>query len=273
MVERRILPFSLFRIVRGPVLTCFLSRFMLFVYTMELNQIIEKLEALADTKSKDHMARFGILPEQTYGVSLPHLRDIAKQCKRDHELAMQLWDIDTRETRILAAMTAEPSKTVRQLVEAWTLTFNYWEICDQCVMNLFEKLPFAWEIAVEYSSREEEFVKRTGFVIIARLAVSDKKAEDERFDPFFPLILKEAADERNMVKKAVNWALRQIGKRNLHLNRKAIDLALEIKELPSKSARWIASDALRELQSEAVQKRLGKKSRPVRENPKIQAGA
>lgn len=229
---------------------------------MTLTEIIDKLQILANPNSKDQMAKFGILPEHSYGVSTPNLRQIAKKSKRNHELAMQLWDIDTRETRILAAMIAEPAKTDRQLVEAWTLTFDYWEICDQCVMNLFEKLPFAWDIAVEYSSRAEEFVKRTGFVIMARLAVSDKKAVDERFESFFPFILREASDERNMVKKAVNWALRQIGKRNRDLNRKAAALALKIKELPSKSARWIASDALRELQSEAVQKRLVKKIQP-----------
>lgn len=153
---------------------------------MKPEDILKKLQALSNTKSKDHMAKFGITPEKTYGVSLPHLRDIAKQSKRNHQLALQLWDIDTRETRILAAMIAEPQKTDQHLVEKWTLTFDYWEICDQCVMNLFEKLPFAWETAVEYSSREEEFVKRTGFVIIARLAVSDKKAADECFQPFFP---------------------------------------------------------------------------------------
>jgi 3-methyladenine DNA glycosylase AlkD len=226
---------------------------------MVLQEIIKKLEELANTKSKDHMAKFGITPESTYGVSIPHLREIAKQSKRNHSLALQLWDIDTRETRILAAMIAEPAKSDPLLVEQWTLTFDYWEICDQCVMNLFEKLPFAWEKAIEYSSREEEFVKRTGFVLMARLAVSDKKAADTAFLPFFPLILKEAMDERNMVKKAVNWALRQIGKRNLVLNGKAIALALEMNQLESKSARWIASDALGELQSDAVQKRLAEK--------------
>lgn len=223
---------------------------------MTKEDILKTLESLSNSKSKEQMAKFGITPGQTYGVSIPHLRDIAKQSKRNHDLALQLWDIDTRETRILAAMIAEPQKTDRSLVEQWTLAFDYWEICDQCVMNLFEKLPFAWDLAVEYSSRQEEFVKRTGFVIMARLAVSDKKAEDKRFEPFLPLILKEATDDRNMVKKAVNWALRQIGKRNLNLNGKAIALGLHLKELDSKSARWIASDALRELQSDAVQKRL-----------------
>ncbi|MCP4149957.1 MAG: DNA alkylation repair protein [bacterium] len=226
---------------------------------MKLEDIIKKLEEFSNTKSKDHMAKFGISPEHTYGVSIPHLRDIAKLSKRNHALALQLWEIDTRETRILAAMIAEPEKTDHLLVEKWTLSFDYWEICDQCVMNLFEKLPFAWETAVEYSSREEEFVKRTGFVIMARLAVSDKKAGENCFDPFFPLILKESTDERNMVKKAVNWALRQIGKRNIPLNHKAIALGQKIRALPDKCARWIAADALRELQSDAVQNRLAKK--------------
>jgi 3-methyladenine DNA glycosylase AlkD len=228
---------------------------------MKLEEIIKMLEAAANTKSKDHMEKFGVAPGNSYAVSLPYLRTIAKLSKRNHPLALQLWAMNIRETRILAAMIAEPAKTDPLLVNKWSLTFDNWEICDQCVMNLFEKLPFAWDKAVEFSSREEEFVKRTGFVIMARLGISEKKADDVRFDPFFPLILREATDERNMVKKAVNWALRQIGKRNLSLNKKAVALARDIKALPNKSARWIASDALRELQSDAVIKRLEKKSR------------
>jgi 3-methyladenine DNA glycosylase AlkD len=144
-------------------------------------------------------------------------------------------------------------------MEKWVLDFDYWEICDQCCMNLFEKTGFAYEKAIEWSLRDEQFVKRAGFVLMARLAVSDKKADDSRFEQFFPMMLREADDERNFVKKAVNWALRQIGKRNLGLNEKAIETAMEIQKIDSKSARWIASDAIRELSGEAVQKRLRKK--------------
>ncbi|MCP4219051.1 MAG: DNA alkylation repair protein [bacterium] len=226
---------------------------------MTYREIIATLKSLSNTKSIDHMVKFGITPEKTYGVSIPHLRTIAKTVGRNHALALQLWEQDNRETRILAAMLAEPSKVTPQLIESWTLCFSYWEICDQCVMNLFEKTPLAWEIAVEYAGRPEEFIKRTGFVIIARLAVSDKRAGDDVFLPFFPLIVNGSTDERNMVKKAVNWALRQIGKRNLLLNQKAVEIAREVRQIDSPAARWIAADALKELQSDAVHQRLLKK--------------
>ncbi len=137
-------------------------------------------------------------------------------------------------------------------MEKWVADFDSWDVCDQCIMNLFEDVDLAWDKAVEWSRREKEFEKRAGFVMMARLAVSDKKATDERFVNFFPIIKREADDDRNFVKKALNWALRQIGKRNPALNNKAIDVAKEIEALDSKSAKWIAKDALRELKSEAV---------------------
>lgn len=226
---------------------------------MDFKDIIEKLKMLSDTKSVEGMAKFGITPGKAFGVSLPYLREIAKKTNRNHELALKLWEQDTRETRILAAMIAEPDKVTNELIDKWAKAFNYWEICDQCVMNLFEKTEFAWTKAVEYSTKEEEFIKRTGFVLMARLAVSDKKAKDKKFESFLPLIKREAMDNRKMVKKAINWALRQIGKRNLNLNEKAIGIAKEIQKIESSSAKWIASDALLELQSEAVQKRLCQK--------------
>jgi len=141
-------------------------------------------------------------------------------------------------------------------MERWVKDFDYWEICDQCCMNLFEKTKLAYQKCAQWSSREEEFVKRAGFVLMARLAVSDKKADDERFERLLPLIKREASDDRNLVKKAVNWALRQIGKRNINLNRTAIETAKKIQEMDSRSARWIAHDTIRELTSDGVQLRL-----------------
>jgi 3-methyladenine DNA glycosylase AlkD len=223
------------------------------------NDIIKQLETLSNQDSIKGMARFGITPEHTFGVSIPNLRKIAREIKTDHELALKLWSSDIRETRILASMIADPQKVIGPLIDNWVIEFDYWEICDQCCMNLFEKTKFAYQKAVEYSAREEEFVKRTGFVLMARLAVSDKKAEDSKFEIFFPFIKKESIDERNFVKKAINWALRQIGKRNLNLNKKAIELAKEIQKIDSKSAKWITSDAIRELTSDDVQRRLKKK--------------
>jgi len=155
-------------------------------------------------------------------------------------------------------MVAEPEKVTEDLMEAWVKDFTSWDVCDQVCSNLFDRTQFAYRKAVEWSKRNEEFVKRSGFVLMATLSVHDKKAKDQDFEKFFPIIIREAVDDRNFVKKAVNWSLRQIGKRNLILNTKAIKLAQELKNIDSKSARWIASNALRELTSEKVQTRLKK---------------
>ena len=202
------------------------------------------------------MARFGINPENTYGVSIPNLRNMAKETGKDHALAQQLWASGIHEARILASMVDDPKMVTEEQMESWVKEFDSWDVCDQCCMNLFEKTGFAYQKAKEWSSNDKEFTKRTAFVLMARLAVSDKKADDALFEPFFPLIKREAGDNRNFVKKAVNWALRQIGKRNRNLNRKAIQTGEDIQRMDSKSARWIAADALRELTSPAVQQRL-----------------
>ncbi|MBU4445604.1 MAG: DNA alkylation repair protein [Candidatus Marinimicrobia bacterium] len=221
-----------------------------------LSEIVSKLKSLANPDTLGFMANYGITPDRAYGVKIPELRRIAKSYRNDHELATALWNHNTRETRILATMIDDPKLLTEMQMEAWALEFDYWEICDQCCMNLFEKHSLAWQVAIEWSTNPDEGKKRAAFVLMARLAVSDKNAVDEKFEPFFPLIVRESIDERNLVKKAVNWALRQIGKRNLSLNQKAITVAREIHDLDSKSARWIANDALRELKSEAVQNRL-----------------
>lgn len=218
--------------------------------------ILEKLRNMGDPKAVEGMARFGINPEGTYGVSVPKLRSLARKIGRSHALAQELWDSGVHEARILASMIDDPEEVTEEQMEAWVRDFDSWDICDQCCMNLFEKTGFAYRKCVEWSSREEEFVKRAGFALMARLAVSDKKAGDERFMEFLPIIKRESVDERNYVKKAVNWALRQIGKRNRELNKAAIKTAEEIRAIDSKSARWIASDALRELTSDKVQRRL-----------------
>ena len=223
---------------------------------MEYEKIIKKLKSLSNPKAITGMARYGITPENTCGVSIPNLRKIAKEEGINRKLAQRLWNTNIRETKILASMIEDPEMVTEEQIEGWVKEFNYWEICDQCCMNLFEKTKFAYKKAIEWSSREKEFIKRAGFVLMARLAVSDKKADDKRFEKFFPVIKREATDNRNYVKKAVNWALRQIGKRNLNLNGKAIKIAKEIQKMDSKIAKWIASDALRELTSDTVQKKL-----------------
>lgn len=225
-------------------------------YRSQDREILKRLKSLSNPKAAEGMSRFGINPERTYGVSIPKLRALAKEIGKDHLLARQLWSSRIHEARILAGMIDEPARVTEAQMERWVKDFDSWDVCDQCCMNLFEKTRFAYRKCVEWSARDEEFVKRAGFVLMARLAVSDKQAADKPFERFLPLIKRESADQRNFVKKAVNWALRQIGKRNLALNRKALATAGELRRMDSGSARWIAADATRELASRAVQKRL-----------------
>jgi len=223
---------------------------------MNTTEILNKLKSLANPESVKGMARFGIKPEKAYGVSIPDLRRLAKQIGKNHDLAGQLWSSGIHEARILAGMIDDPEAVTEVQMESWVADFDSWDVCDQCCSNLFDKTVFAYPKAIEWSARRQEFVKRAGFVLMAVLAVHDKAADDDRFLQFFPIIKREAGDERNFVKKAVNWALRQIGKRNPALNRAAINLGQEIKTIDSRAARWIAGDALRELASEKIQTRL-----------------
>jgi len=222
----------------------------------QCKEIPNKLKSLSDSQAVEGMARFGINPHNTYGVSIPDVRSIAKECGRDHALAKKLWESGIHEARILACMIDKPEEVTERQMENWVKNFDSWDVCDQCCSNLFDKTEYAYSKAFEWSRRNEEFVKRAGFVLMATLAVHDKKAADGEFLKFLPVVKREATDERNFVRKAVNWALRQIGKRNASLNNAAVKTAEEIQRMNPKSAKWIASDALRELTSDAVQKRL-----------------
>ncbi len=223
---------------------------------MHYKDILQKLKSLSNPEAVAGMARFGINPNNTYGVSIPALRKIARETGKDHALGQKLWQSGIHEARILAGMIDEPEKVTEEQMESWAADFDSWDVCDQVCSNLFDKTEFAYRKAHEWSDRKEEFVKRAGFVLMATLAVHDKSAGDEKFLEFLPVIKREATDGRNFVKKAVNWALRQIGKRNLNLNNAAIETAKNIQEIDSKAARWIASDTLRELTGEKVQKKL-----------------
>jgi len=205
------------------------------------------------------MARYGIRTDHALGgSSLYFLRAMAKGLGKDHALALALWSTDVHEARLLATLVEDPQEVTEEQMEAWVADFDSWDICDQCTSNVFSYTSRGWTKAVEWSSREEEFVKRAGFALMAALAVHDKKAENDRFDPFLSVIERESYDDRNYVRKAVNWALRNIGKRNLALNASAVACAERIRAKGTKAGRWISSDALRELRSEAVQKRLVK---------------
>ena len=225
---------------------------------MQYKEIIQQLKSLSNPVAVAGMKRFGIQTKNTFGVSIPHLRKIAKQIGKDHPLAQRLWASGIHEARILASMVDDPKVMTEKQMEKWVKDFGSWDVCDQCCSNLFDKTSLAYRKAVQWSERDEEFVKRAGFVLMAVLAVHDKEMSDREFVKFLPIIKREATDGRNFVKKAVNWALRQIGKRNLNLNGMAIKTAKEIQKIDSKAAKWIASDALRELTSQAIQVKLGK---------------
>jgi len=223
---------------------------------MTNEEIIRKLKSYSNPKNVTGMAKFGINPKNTLGISIPILRQLAKEIGKNHSLALQLWDSGIHEARILAGFIDNPKEVTEKQLESWVKDFDSWDVCDQVCMNLFDRTAYAFQKAVEWSKSDKEFVKRAGFTMMASLAFHDKKATDEKLLQFLPIIKREATDERNFIKKAVNWALRQIGKRNSSLNRQAINTAKEILTLDTKVSKWIASDALRELISESVQKRL-----------------
>jgi len=197
---------------------------------MMLEKYLNQLKSLADPEAAVGMARFGINPDNTLGVSIPTLRKMAKEIGKNHNLAQQFWSSGIHEARILAGMVDDPGEVTVEQMERWAADFDSWDVCDQVCSNLFDKTRFAYQKAHEWSGREEEFVRRAGFVLMAALSVHDKKAEDEKFLEFLPLIKQGSQDERNFVKKAVNWALRQIGKRNMDLNKAAILTANDIQK-------------------------------------------
>ncbi|MGF3553999.1 MAG: DNA alkylation repair protein [Thermoplasmatota archaeon] len=198
-------------------------------------------------------------PQNNLGISIYNLRPLASKIGKNHELALKLWDSGIHDARLLAVFIDDPTQVTSKQMDNWVKDFDSWDVCDQACTSLFDLTPFAWKKVLEWSKCDEEFVKRASFSLIAGLAVHDKKADDSKFEEFFPLIKKESTDDRNYVKKAVNWALRNIGKRNNNLNKKAIETVKEIQKIKSKSAKWIANDAIRELTSKKIQKKIKEK--------------
>jgi 3-methyladenine DNA glycosylase AlkD len=219
-------------------------------------EIILLLKENGNPKNVEGMARFGINPETALGITIAFQRNLAKQISKDHKLAQELWKSGIHEARILSTIIDEPDKVTKSQMDKYVNDFNSWDLCDQCCNNLFWKTDFAIEKSFEWIENEKEFIRRAGFVIIAVLSVHNKQMTNKDFLKYFPLIEKYSVDERNFVKKAINWALRQIGKRNLELNKEAIKLCEKLISLESKSAKWIAKDALRELTSEKTLSRI-----------------
>jgi 3-methyladenine DNA glycosylase AlkD len=215
--------------------------------SVNIANVLAELRLLANPTNVAGMARFGIVGQNLLGISMVQLRAIAKRTGRDHALAEKLWASGIFEARILAALVAEPAQLTRQQANAWAKDFESWADCDGLCIHLFRKTPFAHDLAVAWSGRREELVKRAGFTMMATLAVHDKAAPNALFRGYLSRIQDAATDERHNVKKGVNWALRQIGKRNPNLNREAIRTAKVIRAKDSRAAKWIAGDALREL--------------------------
>ena len=234
-----------------------------------VSRILRELGARGSAQRRAQMARYGIGVEHASGVSIYELRKVAAQIGTDHDLALQLWATGHHEARLLACFVDDPAAVTREQMEAWAADFDSWDICDQATTSLFDLAQHAWALAASWARRDEEWVKRGGFALMAGLAVHDKAAGDRAFVKLLPLIERGARDERNFVKKAVSWALRNIGKRNLRLNTTAIACAEKIRDAANqaaggprggdaatRAARWVATDALRELTSDKVQARL-----------------
>ena len=225
---------------------------------MNYGDIISYFEKHESEKARKGMEKYKVGCKDKYGISMPVLRKLSKKIGKNHQLALKLWKHGYHESRILATLIEEKDKVDENQLEKWVNDFDSWDICDQACINLFINMPMAISKIKEWAKSDKEFVKRTSFSLIAVIAVHNKNEEDSYFERFFPLIKEACIDEKNYVKKAVNWALRNIGKKNKYLNKKAIEVANEILEMDSKTAKWIGRDAIKELESKEVQNRLSK---------------
>jgi 3-methyladenine DNA glycosylase AlkD len=210
------------------------------------DQLVAKLKSCGTPEHLEGMVQFGINANKTLGVSIPDIRRLARG-RHDHQLALDLWATGIHEARILAAFVDDPASVTPFQMDDWALDFDSWDVCDQTCMALFDKTPYAVQKAMDWAGRPEEFVKRAGFALMAAMAWHEKTSPDDKFQRFLPIIVRESSDGRNYVKKAVNWALRQIGKRNSALRQAAILTVQDIQALGTPAGRWIAADALREL--------------------------
>jgi len=225
----------------------------------DVEEIIDRLRLLGSPENVEGMKRYGVGGARAFGVTAPDMRMLARRVGTDHQLALRLWSTGWREARLVAAMIADPTAVTSALMESWVLDFDSWDVCDGVCNELFRRTAFAWSKSLEWSRSEEIFVKRAGFVLMAQLAVHDKTASNERFLELLAVIERRADEERPMVAKGINWALRQIGKRNGSLRLEALACAERIRARPEGRARWIGSDAVRELSSPAVMRRTERK--------------
>jgi 3-methyladenine DNA glycosylase AlkD len=224
---------------------------------MTVQEILRWLERRGRRRNIEGMARYGIRSAKVFGVSMATMRPLVRRLGRDHRLAQALWRTGYFEARILASFVDEPGRVTSAQMERWASQFDNWAVCDSVCLHLFDRAGDAWSKAREWATRDEEFVRRAGFAMMAALAVHDRDAGDAAFRRLLPLIGRGARDERNTVRKAVSWALRQIGKRNRALNRDAIRVASRLTASGDRSARWVGNDALRELHENFARRQRG----------------
>jgi 3-methyladenine DNA glycosylase AlkD len=227
--------------------------------------VVAELKRRGTTRTRDGMARYGLPSDKAFGVAVSTMHQMAKRIGRNHELAAALWETGWYEARMLAAFVDEPARVTPAQMDRWCRDFDNWGICDTVCFHLFDRTPHAWRKVEQWAGRRDEFVKRAAFALLASLTAHDKAADYERFVRGLLLVERAATDERNFVKKSVNWALRCIGKRSPDLNAAAVALARRLSASPEAAARWVGKDALRELTSAAVVRRLAAKRRPTAE--------
>lgn len=227
---------------------------------MTKNEVMQWLERQGSRRNVEGMARYGIVAERAFGVSMGTLQSLSKRLGKDHALSLALWKSGWYEARLLAALVGDPDRVTRRQMNAWAAGFENWADCDTVCFKLFDRTPFAWEKARQWAKSPRELVKRGGFVLMACLALHDKTAPDRSFLSFLPEIEKGAHDERNFVKKGVSWALRSIGRRNLTLNAATLELAKRLAQSEEAACRWVGKDALRELASPKVRAQLARRA-------------
>ena len=227
---------------------------------MDKNEVLAWLKRRGSQRTVEGMARYGIKAKLVFGVQMGTLGSLSKRLGKDHALALELWESGWYEARLLAALVDDPQRVTRRQMNAWAASFENWADCDTACFKLFDRTPFAWEKARQWSGSPREFVKRGGFALMACLALHDKSAPDKKFLAFLSLIEKGARDGRNFVKKAVSWALRSIGRRNLGLNAAALTMARRLALSEEAAPRWVGKDSLRELSSSKVRAQLARRA-------------
>jgi len=225
----------------------------------EVESVLDRLRSLGSPEAVEGMKRYGVGGARAFGVRAPDMRMLARLLGTNHQLALRLWSTGWREARLVAAMVADPAATTSAAMDSWAMEIDSWDVCDGVCNELFRRTPFAWSKSLEWSRSEEIYVKRAGFVLMAQLAVHDKATDNERFVELLAVIERRADEGRPMVAKGINWALRQIGKRNGSLRLEALAHAERIRARPEGRARWIGSDAVRELSSPAVIRRTDRR--------------